>query len=209
MKMKRGYSLIELIISMSLFAIFSTIIIVSFVSFANIQGQTATMKESQQKLRVALDGIVRQTKEADKVKLESNKKLILYFGTESAVIYEINPDNKLIYRECNMNNYVVASYKPCTVSDINTYTVQQDLLSSSGNSSVADIFLDTTDEATKPIFSWQSPSTTDDSALPEVDNGSYNNPPTIKVSLRGKIANMNKYYGDNLTLETYVTLEPK
>ncbi|MEI6266835.1 MAG: type II secretion system protein [bacterium] len=59
-----GFTIVELMVSMSLFSVLTVLILMSFINISNIRARTGSMKDSQQKIRVVADQITRMTKEA-------------------------------------------------------------------------------------------------------------------------------------------------
>jgi prepilin-type N-terminal cleavage/methylation domain-containing protein len=102
--LKKGVTLIELVVAMAIFLVVVTLAIGAFVTISRFKGLSSTMKESQQKTRIALEMITRLSGQAQKLSVEnSGDKLILYFKNTSNVFttttFEIT-DGKLLYSEC-------------------------------------------------------------------------------------------------------------
>lgn len=199
-KKSAGFTLIELMVSMGLFTILSTIVIMSFVSFANIQARTAAMRDSQQKVRMALDQMTRQIKEASTIVIDdANQRITLTFKEDpyAQARYEINV-NQLRYSECN----ITAStdiYKQCS----DTYKLTtggflfQDMLASNVANGSGRILLQT-----GSTIEWNSPKNS---------TGDQNNmAPSVHIKLVGKIDyGGNQNYNDDFTLDTVIALEEK
>jgi len=66
---RRGMTLVELMVAMSIFMIVMTLGIGGFVSISRTRILVGNMKDSQQKLRVANEMVIRYAKQAEYVKL--------------------------------------------------------------------------------------------------------------------------------------------
>lgn len=91
MMKKRGMTLIELMVAISIFVIVMTLAIGGFVSISRIRAQVGSMKNSQQKIRVANEMIIRYAKQAERInlpdtdvsgKVTSNRVLELYYDSD-------------------------------------------------------------------------------------------------------------------------------
>lgn len=81
---KRGVTLIELIVAMTIFLVIITIAVGAFVTVSRMKALTSTMKESQQKTRIALEMISRLSRQAQKIVVkDSGDTLELYFDIKS------------------------------------------------------------------------------------------------------------------------------
>ncbi len=81
---RKGVTLIELVVSMGLFAIIATLTISAYVTISNMKALTSATRESQQKLRIATETISRLSKQADVVTLDTTgHDLRLYFNTKT------------------------------------------------------------------------------------------------------------------------------
>jgi prepilin-type N-terminal cleavage/methylation domain-containing protein len=206
MMKRRGYTLIELVVSMALFAVFSVIVISSFLSFAYIQARTSAMKESQQKLRTTLDFMVRQAKEADEVTIDAaTNTLTLKYNTSnaytSAVSYQLT-GGRLIYRQCNVTS-IISTYIPCTAAIGSVGFPEQDMLSSNGLNGSGNIDLVIGSGASR--IEWNSPTNgTNDEKM--------NMPASIRIVLSGRSrygGGVTTMFDDDFSLETLVMLERK
>jgi prepilin-type N-terminal cleavage/methylation domain-containing protein len=88
---KYGFTLIELVVSMAIFLVVITLAVGAFVSVSRMKALTSTMKEVQQKTRIATEMITRLSRQADKVVTDSDggqsKWVELYFN-----LYNSNPN---------------------------------------------------------------------------------------------------------------------
>ncbi len=204
---RSGFTLIEMVVSLGLFAILGVLVIVSYVSYANIQAKAVAMKNSQQKLRVAIDQIEKQVKEAKTVTIsDDHKTLSLTFdqpGTYAAARYVISKIDdtyaSLSYSECNLSSYLAGVYVPCdgTVgSDINS-APSEDMLAITGNgTSQASVKLVDANSS----FSWNSPQ--------NVAGSNYNLDASISIALDATINYAaNSFYQDNFKLDTIVSVK--
>jgi prepilin-type N-terminal cleavage/methylation domain-containing protein len=205
---KRGFTIIELMVALGLFAILSTMIIITFITMVNIQAKATAMKESQQKIRTAVDQITRQIKEADQIIIDPTfTQLTLTYNEDlyAQVRYRIS-GGRLEYQNCNITSFISGSYSPCNSWYNINYAgyPKQDMLSSNGiNSSGNSIQLQVGSQ-----FRWNSPRNSGE--IPGfVANDEHNNPPSIKVTLVGKIDYSNAYYDDDFTVSTNIALEAK
>lgn len=88
---KKGMTLIELIVAMTLFVVVSTIAVGGFISISRARILIGNMKDSQQKIRIANEMIIRYAREAQAVLIEdSGKTLKLSFD-----IGTTNPTGKM------------------------------------------------------------------------------------------------------------------
>jgi prepilin-type N-terminal cleavage/methylation domain-containing protein len=81
--MKKGFTLIELVVAMAIFAIITTLAIGAFVSISKMKSLTSTMKETQQKTRIALEMMSRLAKQAEIVEVSSSGySMDLYYNVK-------------------------------------------------------------------------------------------------------------------------------
>lgn len=105
---KKGVTLVELLVAMAIFLIIVTIVVGAFTSVSRMKALTSTMKESQQKTRIALEMITRLSRQAEKVVVSNNGKIVdLYFNIEETDAtnilgsrFEIS-GSELLYGECS------------------------------------------------------------------------------------------------------------
>jgi prepilin-type N-terminal cleavage/methylation domain-containing protein len=104
---KKGFTLVEFVIAVSIYVIVMLVAIGSFVSINNIRILNSNMKETQQKGRVAMEMISRFAKEATSVALSnetapgSGKFLTLTMTYSGATAVANISGNNLIF--CNPN----------------------------------------------------------------------------------------------------------
>lgn len=124
-KMKKGLTLVELIVAMAIFLTVITLAVGAFVTISRMKSLTSTMKETQQKTRIAMEMITRLSKQAEKIIVSNEgKTLELYFDTKNpaeatGAKFEINGIS-LFYSTCSGNLF-------CTVN--NLWSDQKDLYS--------------------------------------------------------------------------------
>ena len=118
--LKKGFTIIELVVSMSIFAILSTMAVGAFVAISRSKNFSATMRESQQKIRIATEMISRLTRQADQVEVTGSTIATLYFKNTSpmkVVRFTLNPlpgAGTLNYTECSSTSFIPPSYLSCT-----------------------------------------------------------------------------------------------
>lgn len=104
--MKKGVTLVELIVAMAIFLVVVTIAISAFVVISRTKGLSSTMKESQQKTRIALEMITRLSRQAQKVSVSMDGKVLdLYFDLKdnpTATRFKIRDDG-LYFSQCSGN----------------------------------------------------------------------------------------------------------
>jgi len=134
---KRGMTLIELMVAVSIFIIVMTLAIGGFIAISRSRILIGNQKDTQQKVRIADEMIVRYSKQANYVKLASDgSSLELYFDISSSQptakkfsLKALTIDTyDLIYSECNN---VVAGTLVCPN---NTWTSEASLLGGDNNS---------------------------------------------------------------------------
>jgi type II secretory pathway pseudopilin PulG len=82
--MKKGISLIEVVVAMGIFATIATLTIGAFVSVSKMKSLTSLMNETQQKTRIAMEMISRLSRQAEKViTYPDGSRIDLYFDIES------------------------------------------------------------------------------------------------------------------------------
>lgn len=81
---KRGMTLIELMVAMSIFVIVMTLAIGGYVSISRTRILMGNMKDSQQKVRIANEMIIRYARQAEYIKLANDgSSLELYFDVDT------------------------------------------------------------------------------------------------------------------------------
>jgi prepilin-type N-terminal cleavage/methylation domain-containing protein len=214
MKNNQGFTLIELMVSLGLFAILSTIVISSFINFSNIQAKTSVMKDNQQKIRTALDQMIKQIKEAKTVVIDESdpsEKVIDLTYTEApgaAARYKITSDGGLWYSECNISA-VTELYQACTsIDDIDPQNLLAD--SSAVGNMASSVILDFAESS----MCWNSPKNSPDACSDKDMSGNSipvddrnNSLPSVKVKLSGYMKfSSNTFYQDEFYLETLIPL---
>lgn len=71
---KRGFTLIELVVAMGIFAVLAVLLTGAYVTVMRMKDFTKTERDTQQKLRVAEEIITRLARQADRVKLPTADK---------------------------------------------------------------------------------------------------------------------------------------
>jgi prepilin-type N-terminal cleavage/methylation domain-containing protein len=77
--MKRGMTIIELIVAITLFVTVITLVLGSFVSISRTKLLVSSMKESQNKIRLISEMITRFGKEADRAKVTEGGRVVGFF----------------------------------------------------------------------------------------------------------------------------------
>lgn len=102
--LKNGYSLVELVVAMGIFIVVTTLAIGAFVAISRTKALTTTLKESQQKTRIALEMVTRLARQAEKVVIkDSGDTLELYFNIKDTSPYGARfriINSGLFYDEC-------------------------------------------------------------------------------------------------------------
>jgi type II secretory pathway pseudopilin PulG len=122
---KKGMTLIEVLVASTVFMILISLVVGSFISFSNMKSLSTKMRNSQEKLRVALDMISRNSRQASDVNIittNGEKRLVLMntdtdgnIETGSQFIIEAPDANglsNLYYLECSStacNNFSTLS----------------------------------------------------------------------------------------------------
>ncbi len=107
---KKGITLIELVVAMAIFLVVVTIAVGAFVTVSRMKALTSTMKNTQQKTRIAIEMLSRLSRQAEKVTVSPDGNILtLYFDIKST-----NPDAVKFALESNTLNY----YSCNTMSDI-------------------------------------------------------------------------------------------
>lgn len=194
---KKGTTLIEVVVAMGIFAILATIIVGAFVLILNMKALTSTMKEAQQKLRMAIELTSRLSRQAKRVSVSgaqigaqpgAGNILDLYFDSDTATRFSVTQDgdgrNKLYSEECGTFNNATGD---CIQWGIN----KNDLLGGE---------LDLNDRPTN------IPGDTITNYVFVVTVGDGNTP-ALEIKLDGTINNIRQYYDNQFNIDNYVILE--
>lgn len=192
MNRKKGITLVELVVAMGIFMVVSTIAVGTFVTAVRMKALTSTMKESQQKIRIATEMITRLSRQANRITLDTqgpDKNLDLYFTgiSTAATRFQFKADSR------NLDGTDTPIYKlfmyDCVTFNGNFCTATGwgngvDLLGGT-------IYLEQTSSFTKRLWSGAS---------------------TLEINLNGKISDMpsnptNPIYNDSISITTSVPLE--
>jgi prepilin-type N-terminal cleavage/methylation domain-containing protein len=179
--MKRGVTLIELVVAMAIFTTLSVLIISAFVTILNMKAITANNRETQQKLRVAVEQITRTARLANTISSNTSgttKTLTLTFADANTkpvkfVIKSTADGYKLYSNDCS-----VGANLTCT-----TWNSDNDLLKGTMQLSA-------------------------DSDLTVDNNAGPKNRGLLNIFLHGTVSGgKTAYYKDDLVLKTSVILE--
>lgn len=100
---KRGYTLIELVVAMGILIISITLMLGAFVAVGRTKTLTSITKESQQKTRISMEMITRLSRQAEKVLIKDDGKILdLYFNLKTSPYgarFKIS-GTELLYSEC-------------------------------------------------------------------------------------------------------------
>lgn len=99
--MKKGMTIIEIMVGMTIFLVVVTLAVGAFVSVSRMRALTNTMKESQLKMRIANEMLSRHLKEANAVEVINDKTLIVKYidNYDFVAEFKILADGKLNYCE--------------------------------------------------------------------------------------------------------------
>jgi type II secretory pathway component PulJ len=186
----RGISLIELVVAMGIFMVISTIAVGAFVTAVRMKSLTSTMKESQQKIRIAMEMITRLSRQANRVESTDGKILYLYYTNTSGTsatrfslvtITKNLPGPTSVY-ELRLSDCALVTETACSGAG---WANDTNLLGDT-------IYLDT--------------------ANTKFEKKMQGSIPTLQIILNGKITGMpsnsqNTYYNDQLSITTSVLLE--
>ena len=126
---KKGMTLVELLVAMTIFTTATTIAIGSFVAVSRIRMVTLNMKETQQKVRITLEMINRYARQADRVSVrpgelgEADKRVYMIFKESSlterygaSFLIGTDGDNKgkIIYFNCSGSLINLATVDYCS-----------------------------------------------------------------------------------------------
>lgn len=110
---KKGTTLIEIIVAMTIFLVVVTIAVGAFVTVSRMKALTSTMKNTQQKTRIAIEMLSRLSRQAEKATVSPDgNNLTLYFdikGSNPDAVKFALEDNTLNYYSCNLMNGIDCS----------------------------------------------------------------------------------------------------
>ena len=203
MKTKKAMTLIELMVSMAIFSAVLLVAVGAFISINNLRAVALSARESQQKLRMAIEMISRYSRQADKVitggSCDANKncsEAMMFFNLADAtsrygVKFSISPTgypDQLHYYECIPSSPT----DECSSSwgtGKNLLGNDVVLVTGSGFQKNADVVLRET----------ASPLTTSQKNIA--------NPPTLSIKLNGSMPNGNSFYQNDFDIDTRVIME--
>lgn len=99
---KKGLTLIELVVAMTIFIIVMTLAVGGFVAISKTRATIGQMKDAQQKVRLANEMIIRYAKEAEYVQIDTanGSWLELYFNSYTSAKKFAVISNDLMYYDC-------------------------------------------------------------------------------------------------------------
>lgn len=114
--MRKGVTLIELVVSMGIFTVIATVAVGAFVTVTRMKTMASDARETQQKVRIATERISRLSRLADYVILNppANNSLELHFSTISGIKaskFSIEGTRLYYYDECTTR--ITNVYTPC------------------------------------------------------------------------------------------------
>lgn len=188
---RKGMTIIEIVVAMAIFMVVVTLVIGAFVTVVRMKTLTSTMKESQQKTRIAVEMISRLSRQAERINLSGattpKRILELYFNIDDAakrsgIKFEIEQTGATSDYELYMTDCITfATDGSCASTGWNT--IRTNLLGGTYTLNGASGFL-------------LNPSTPI--------------PPSLQIIFDGKIRGLsptNMYYSDDFKVETEVLLE--
>ena len=193
---KKGMTLIELMVAMTIFSVILLVAVGAFISMNNLRAVALNAKESQQKLRMAIEMISRYSRQAEKIIMSgendanygySDVEMFFNLGKPTSYGEKFSVDRTsgnqaLLYYECTPLN---ALYE-CT----NGWGTPTNLLG-------GDVKLDA-----KSGFKKNEVVTLNDSSVKVVAV-----PPSLSIKLIGAINNVNQFYKNDFDIDTRVILE--
>lgn len=178
--MKKGFTLIELVVSMGIFTVVAALAIGAFVTVSRMKDLTSSMRETQQKVRVGVETIGRLARQADTVIVTpspTGNTIEMYFNTKTpdakGVKFTVVGTHLYFYDNCTMD----VTGTTCT----SWPDAPDDMFSGL-------VYISNTDNFSKVVT-----------------NGS----PELNINLQGKINNVKNspYYSDSLNINTNIVLE--
>lgn len=184
--MRKGMTLIEVIVALGIFSVIATVAVGAFILVLNLKALTSTTKETQQKLRTAIEIISRLSRQANEVPTPtlSGKELVLYFdnpGGRLGTRFKIETfggKNTLTQADCT-------DWDTTNGTNCSTWATQKDLL--------------------------EGPITLDSSSRFEISGTNValtTAPPSLSIILNGTISvNSNAYYSNTFNIDNKVIFE--
>ena len=220
---RKGFTLVELMVAMSIFVIVTTLAVGGFVAVNNLKAVAMTQKETQQKIRMSLELLTRYAKQAEFVRLVPSG--VTYFETSGVSGNEVefyfnlsNYDNSGTVIPVATKDYrrgvkfaisgTDLKYYECTT--VNTTSPTPSCTSWIGGNNIlgAEIKLRSNpiNNPTESRFTMNKKAT-DLINSPAVDQDTFA-PPTLTIKLIGDIGASlsNRNYKDSFALETRVIL---
>ena len=202
-RLKKGMTLVELMVAMSIFSILLLVAVGAFISMNNLRAVALNARESQQKLRLAIEMISRYSRQAEKVIIGgtgslsdhdpsgvNSSDLSMYFnleGTPKGVKFVATSSGQLTFFQCVMTptfpNF-----------DCTNWGAGSNLLS-------GDVKM-VWDAAPYSGFRKNKVVSLKDSTTRSVAM-----PPSLSIKLAGKIVNNKDFYNNDFNIDTRVILE--
>jgi len=216
-----GFTLAELMVSMSLFSILTTLVLFSFVGIANTRAKTGAMKDSQQKIRMITDQMTRMTKEASSVAITEDPSDTEPTPTADGIYYTLT----LVYDETKMGGppktpktviYLIRKIDlnctgDCAVSlfreDTNCFFADIPLCTD-GNSDQYDMLSGASEsgalglDVNNSLFDWAEYK---QDGTPATTKPSFS-PPAVRIKLAGKYFKVTREFSDAFTIDTSVIM---
>ncbi len=193
-KTKKGITLVELLVSMTIFVIVTTLSVSAFMTTLQMKAMGSNMKNSQQKIRIALETVTRLSRQADKVEAQDNgKTLKLYFSSLSPksaykfVFYDpASSDGSLYLYKCVTVVEASGSCSDANWNNADPRSYAQDLFGGLNNLKLTN--------SVEGVNSF-------------VLEGGL--PPTLDININGKIPTSSgkAFYNDSIKINTEVFLE--
>jgi prepilin-type N-terminal cleavage/methylation domain-containing protein len=196
MKIRKGMTLVELMVSMSVFSVVLLVAVGAFINMNNMRALALSARESQQKLRMGMELISRYSRQAEEVVVRGScdasskcTEVEMYFNLQTATPYGVKfaidtANRELDYYECVPG----PPNTDCTASDWgpakNLLGGEMRVNTSSGFTKNADVALNTP-TATKSV--------------------TY--PPSLSIKLEGNITSGSRFYQRDFNIDTRVILE--
>ncbi|MDD5693269.1 MAG: prepilin-type N-terminal cleavage/methylation domain-containing protein [Patescibacteria group bacterium] len=227
---KKGFTLVELMVAMSIFVIVTTLAVGGFVAVNNLKALAMTQKETQQKIRISLELLTRYAKQAEFVKVSSTTAydesatakgvsgniVEFYFNLSN---YDNNGNIELVKNYRRGVKFEIAGpelkYYECTTLVISGPIPSCSAWRGGNNILGSEIKL----RSSATFAGAQNPQNTTESRFtmnkeatdlinsPATDQDTFS-PPTLTIKLLGDIGSTlsNQYYKDSFELETRVIL---